>query len=70
MELEHPVSSIPTEDECYRPADHQTSDATGSQLTGKPGYRFDPPRGKIVGDRPGTKVRYVSARQGYLAKVG
>ncbi len=35
---------------------------------GKPGYRFDLPRGKVVGDRPGAKVRYVSARLDYLAK--
>ena len=35
---------------------------------GKPGYRFDLPRGKIVGDRPKEKVRYVSARLDYLAK--
>ncbi len=35
---------------------------------GKPGYRFDLPRGKIVGDRPGGKVRYVSARLDYLGK--
>ena len=35
---------------------------------GKPGYRFNLPRGKIVGDRPDAKVRYVSARLDYLAK--
>ncbi len=35
---------------------------------GKPGYRFDLPRGKIVGDRPGAQVRYVAARLDYLGK--
>ena len=35
---------------------------------GKPGYRFDLPRGKIIGDRPRGKVRYVSARLDYLAQ--
>ncbi len=35
---------------------------------GKPGYRFELPRGKIVGDRPGDEVRYVKARLDYLAR--
>ncbi len=35
---------------------------------GKPGYHFDLPRGKIVGDRADGKVRYVSARLDYLGK--
>lgn len=35
---------------------------------GKPGYRFDLPRGKIVGDQAKGTVRYVSARLDYLAK--
>ncbi len=35
---------------------------------GRPGYRFDLPRGKIVGDRKGASVRYVTARLNYLAK--
>jgi arylsulfatase A-like enzyme len=35
---------------------------------GKPGYRFDLPRGKIVGDQPGDQVRYVTARLDYLAE--
>ena len=35
---------------------------------GRPGYRFDLPRGKIVGDRKGAAVRYVTARLDYLAK--
>jgi len=34
---------------------------------GKPGYRFDLPRGKIIGDRPKQKARYVSDRLDYLA---
>jgi hypothetical protein len=34
---------------------------------GEPGYRFDLPRNKIIGDRPKEKVRYVSARLDYLA---
>ena len=34
---------------------------------GKPGYRFDLPRGKIIGNRPGTpKDRYVNARLDYV----
>ena len=34
---------------------------------GKPGYKFDFPRGKIVGDRPGSsKDRYVNARLDYV----
>jgi arylsulfatase A-like enzyme len=34
---------------------------------GKPGYKFDFPRGKIVGDRAGSpKDRYVTARLDYL----
>ena len=35
---------------------------------GKPGYRFDLPRGKIIGDRPNEKARYVSDRLDYLAE--
>lgn len=35
---------------------------------GKPGYDFDLPRGKIIGDRPKENVRYVTARLDYLAK--
>ncbi len=34
---------------------------------GKPGYRFDLARGKIIGDRPKEKARYVSDRLDYLA---
>ena len=34
---------------------------------GKPGYRIDLPRGRIIGDRPKQKTRYVSARLDYLA---
>ena len=32
------------------------------------GYRFDLPRGRIVGDRKGASVRYVTARLDYLAQ--
>ena len=35
---------------------------------GKPGYRFNLPRGKIIGDRPKKKTRYVSDRLDYLAR--
>ncbi len=34
----------------------------------QPGYRFDLPRGKIIGDRPGEEARYVKARLDYLAR--
>jgi hypothetical protein len=34
---------------------------------GKPGYKFDFPRGKVVGDRVGSpKDRYVNARLDYV----
>ncbi len=35
---------------------------------GERGYRFDLPRGRILGDRPGEKARYVSDRLDYLAR--